>query len=76
MLSLQEIAEQIDTLATCPPDKTTQAWRHLRDQIDHLCENLGRAGVAEAQATLPILAEIITRLDQVIAAHAPHNHQE
>lgn len=66
MLHLQDIADQIDQLARCPASETAPAWRDLQRQIDTLCHHLKQAPGPEAQAALPILAEIITRLDQVI----------
>lgn len=64
--SLDDLRTQIDALADRPPSETARAWQALKHQVEVFCKNLERGDSTAARDALPILADLITRLDQVI----------
>ena len=63
---MDRLREQIDALASLPPDQTVQAWRKLGEQVNALCQHLEKSDPATAHATLPALGDLIRQMDRVV----------
>lgn len=67
LLAMSELQSRLDRLASENLANTLSDWQVLKADIETTCQDLLRIDPASAHDYLPLLGDMITRLDLLIA---------